>query len=107
MRRKRKVIPRLLRAIVFPAIAVAALLCFNLGLSNLNRDGNSENMRLLEDAVRRSCVACYASEGVYPPSLDYLKQRYGLQIDEKRYTVRYHAFAENLMPDITVLENTP
>ena len=52
-------------------------------------------------------MACYAAEGFYPPNLDYLKDRYGLQIDEKRYTVRYTAFAENLMPDITVLENAP
>ena len=44
---------------------------------------------------------------VYPANLDHLKEHYGLQIDEERYTVRYTAFAENLMPDITVLENTP
>ena len=52
-------------------------------------------------------MACYAAEGAYPTSLDYLKERYGVQIDEERYTVYYSAFAENLMPDITVLENTP
>ena len=40
-------------------------------------------------------------------SVDYLKEHYGLQIDERRYTIRYMAFAENLMPDITVLENAP
>jgi hypothetical protein len=52
-------------------------------------------------------VACYAAEGAYPASLDDLTERYGIQIDGERYTVRYSAFAENLMPDITVLENTP
>ena len=50
--------------------------------------------------------ACYAAEGIYPPNLEYLEEYYGLQIDETRYTVHYSAFAENLMPDITVLENT-
>jgi hypothetical protein len=49
-------------------------------------------------------VACYAAEGVYPPDLDYLKEHYGLQINEERYTVFYEIFAENLMPAITVLE---
>lgn len=48
-----------------------------------------------------------AAEGAYPPDVDYLKEHYGLQIDERRYTIRYMAFAENLMPDITVLENAP
>ena len=52
-----------------------------------------------------SCVACYAAEGIYPPDLDYLKDHYGVQVDEERYTVFYSVFAENLMPDITVLEN--
>lgn len=50
-------------------------------------------------------MACYAAEGIYPPDLDYLKDHYGVQVDEERYTVFYSVFAENLMPDITVLEN--
>lgn len=107
MMKRKKFIPSLLRALVFPALAVAALLFFNSALNNLNRDSGSENMRLLEDALRRSCVACYAAEGSYPSDLAYLKEHYGLQIDESRYIVHYQAFAENLMPDITVLENTP
>lgn len=107
MRRKRNIISRLLGWLALPVTAAAVLLFFSLALSSLDRDGSSENMRLLEDAIRRGCVACYASEGAYPPDLDYLKDHYGLQIDEERYTVRYRAFAENLMPDITVLENTP
>ena len=28
-----------------------------------------------------------------------------MQVDEDRYTVFYEAFAENLMPEITVVEN--
>lgn len=107
MRKKRNIISRLLGWLVLPVIAAAVLLCFSLAVSNLDRGGDSENLRLLEDALRRSCAACYASEGYYPPDLDYLKEHYGLQIDEKRYTVLYRAFAENLMPEITILENTP
>lgn len=58
----------------------------------------------LEEAIRRAAVACYAMEGIYPPNLEYMKEYYGIQVDEKRYTVVYNAFAENLMPDITVLK---
>ncbi len=32
-----------------------------------------------------------------------MKDRYGLQIDEDEYIVRYCAVAQNLMPDIYVL----
>ena len=51
-------------------------------------------------------MACYAAEGSYPSDLNYLKERYGIQVDETRYTVYYNIFASNLMPDITVLEDT-
>ncbi len=57
----------------------------------------------METALRRAAVACYATEGIYPPNLDYLTDRYGIQIDENRYLVHYEIFADNLMPDITVL----
>ena len=63
--------------------------------------------KMLEEALRRGCVACYAAEGVYPPNLDYLKEHYGVQVDDARYVVIYSVFADNLMPDITVLVNEP
>ena len=62
-------------------------------------------LRQMEQAVRRSAVACYAAEGSYPPDLDHLREHYGLQVNEKRYLVDYTVFAENLMPEITVLRN--
>lgn len=97
----------LLRGLLLPVFAAAALLCFAMALNNLDAGRAEEDRQQLEETLRRGCVACYAAEGVYPPTLSYLEERYGVQIDEKRYTVRYSAFAENLMPDITVLENTP
>ena len=90
-----------------PAVAAAALLCFSAALDGLESGRAEEDMRQLEEAMRRGCVACDAAEGRYPPDLEYLKEHYGIQVDEGRYTVRYDAFAENLMPDITVLENMP
>lgn len=93
-----------LEYILFPFITVAVLLCFATALNSLSEGRDKEDLRQLEEALRRSCVACYAAEGIYPPDLDYLKEHYGLQVDETRYVVRYSAIAENLMPDITVLE---
>ena len=107
MKRRRNGLPSLLGGLLVPVIAAAALLCFATALDSLDSGRAEEDLRQLEEALRRGCVACYAAEGVYPPSIDYLKDHYGLQVDEARYTVRYSAFAENLMPDITVLENAP
>ena len=61
---------------------------------------------MLEEVLRRAAVACYAAEGIYPPDLAYLEEHYGIQINEERYMVTYDALAENLMPDITVLDRT-
>ena len=90
-----------------PAAAVAVLVFFASALNSLDSGREAENLQQLEEALRRGCVACYASEGVYPPSLDYLEEHYGVQIDRGRYIVHYDIFAENLMPDIKVMENEP
>ena len=92
---------------LLPLLAVAVLLVFLTSLSNLAQGRSEEDKRQLEDALRRASVACYAAEGIYPPNLDYLREHYGIQIDETRYMVVYDVFASNLMPDITVLEQMP
>lgn len=97
----------MVRCLLFLALAAGVFLCFALAVDNLDSGHSDQSLRQLEEALRRGCVACYSTEGSYPASLDYLKERYGIQIDEKRYTVHYIAIAENLMPDITVLENLP
>lgn len=85
------------------AVLVIALWFFT-AVHQLEVESTGEGKTQLETALRRAAVACYASEGFYPPDVDYLTAHYGVQIDEERFTVFYHVFAENLMPDITVLE---
>ena len=97
----------LLRLLFLSIFCIAVLVFFSTALNSLDSGRGAESQRQLEVALRRGCVACYAAEGVYPPNLDYLKERYGLQIDETHYTVHYNVFAENLMPDITVLVKKP
>lgn len=84
-------------------VILAVLLWFFTAMGNLNRDSGDEGRQQLETALRRSAVACYAAEGVYPPTLEYLTEHYGVQIEDE-YIVFYEIFASNLMPDITVLE---
>jgi len=105
MKQKRAHLRTLLRGLFFPVAMVAVLLCFAAAVNSLSEGRSEEDLHQLEETLRRSCVACYAAEGAYPPSLEYLKEHYGLQVDETQYTVQYSAIAENLMPDITVLEN--
>ena len=93
-----------LAGILIPLAAIALLLCFLSGISNVTRGRSAEDKQRLEDVLRRAAVACYAAEGRYPESLEYLVEHYGVQIDSRNFIVSYMPIAENLMPDITVLE---
>lgn len=89
---------------LFPTLAVGILLFFLASVNNLDNGKREEGKEQLEQALKRCAVTCYATEGIYPPDVEYMKEHYGIQIDEERYLVRYEIFAENLMPDITVVE---
>lgn len=82
----------------------AALIGFAISVHRLNEDRQSEGRQILEDTLRRTAVACYASQGFYPPSVEYMEEHYRLQYDRDSYVVHYEVFASNLMPDITVLD---
>ncbi len=93
-----------LAALLVPLLVVVAVVAFARGADTLSADRADEAKASLEDAIRRSCVACYAAEGSYPQSLSHLEERYGLQIDREHYTVVYEPVGSNLMPNFTVLE---
>lgn len=104
-RRKRR--PSGLLAVFIPLLILAAAVIFAQGADRLSADQSGEAKARLEDAIRRGCAACYAAEGQYPQSLDYLEEHYGLQIDETHFAVFYEPFGSNLMPNFTVLERQP
>ena len=74
------------------------------GAANLNaRQAAQEQRALLEDAITRALVTCYAVEGRYPSSLAYLKENYGVDVDEERYAVFFSSFADNVLPSVRVV----
>ncbi len=83
---------------------VLVLACVVLATARLEAGQEARGLQQLETGLRRTAVTCYAAEGRYPPSVDYMEQHYGLQYDRSRYVVQYEIFADNIMPDITVLE---
>lgn len=78
---------------------------FFTSVNNLSQNQLLEDKQQLEQALLRACVACYAAEGCYPPSVEHLQTYYGVQINTEIFTVKYEVIASNLMPDITVLVN--
>ncbi|MCI9649300.1 hypothetical protein [Oscillibacter sp.] len=107
MRKRKNPWLGMLRGLLLPAAAAVALVMFAAALDGLSAGRDAEDLRQLEEALRRGCAACYAAEGVYPPNLEYLEDHYGIRVDEERYAVFYSAFADNLMPDVTVVVRVP
>ena len=94
----------------FAAGCVAAVAAFGMvmglflsGVFQFSDRARSEGADTLREAIARASVQCYAIEGRYPPSVEYLEEQYGIQIDRQRYHVFYNGFASNIMPEITVI----
>lgn len=86
------------------AILVLAFLYFFFqGIHTVDHTTSEEQAKSLEQAIRRSIVQCYAVEGTYPPSLDYLKEHYGIFYDSDLFYVDYTSIGSNIMPDITII----
>lgn len=75
-----------------------------LGITKISSTTDSAQLKSLEQAIRRSAVHCYATKGIYPPDLIYIKNHYAVSYDESKYFVDYKIFASNIMPDITVVK---
>ena len=98
--RRASFVRRILPAAVFLIALAAAALLFTRVVSART---DAEVLSLAEEGVRRAAVECYALEGFYPRTLDYLVENYGVIADDSRYVISYQYVASNLMPDITVL----
>ena len=103
--KKKKSVAYIGKVVLWLAVMGLVFAFFFIGLNNVTEEVSEQGRTKLEDAVRRAAVACYAAEGAYPPGVEYMVEHYGLTVDETRYIVHYEIFAENLMPDITVLDN--
>lgn len=93
-----------LRHIVRLTVATIALLGLLMALDGLQDGSRSETLTQVETAVRQACMACYAIEGRYPQDVQYMRDGYGLAVDQNRYMILYQVFANNVMPVIKVLE---
>ena len=77
---------------------------FLLGIARVSDRTDTQARETLERALSRGIVHCYAIEGAYPESLQYLKDNYGLTYDEERFFVDYQVLGSNLLPDVTIID---
>jgi len=86
------------------ALFLILFLFFLLGISHVSRETQSKQAESLRQSISRSIAHCYATEGFYPESLEYLKEHYGIRYDTDTFFVDYQVLGENIFPDVTILE---
>lgn len=74
------------------------------GLRQAEEASGAEGLRLQEEAIMRALIHCYAVEGFFPDSLDYIATNYGIYIDYSRFIIHYEIFASNILPDLRVFK---
>ena len=84
---------------------VLVVLSFWIILNSVSGKTEQQQKGFLENAVHRAVITCFAIEGRYPPSLEYLAENYSIAalMDNEKYIISYRVFASNLYPDIAVL----
>lgn len=93
----------MLRPVLTLAVFLLVFVLLLAGVRSVRKTTQQQELQNLASSVRRSAAECYALEGRYPESLDYLKEHYGITYDESRYLVSYQAYGSNMLPTITVL----
>ena len=92
-----------LRLLAIPVIVAGVLCCALVAIGRVEQGRQRENEKRLEDTIKKAVLNCYAIEGTYPATLEYMEEHYGLLVDRNRYDVFYEIFADNIMPEITVI----
>lgn len=105
MRAKRQnfIVESITRNIISLSLFLIMLVLIISSVMSVRGTSKTEALKIAEDSIRRSVMTCYAQEGSYPESIEYLKENYGLYVSDS-YIVYYEAIGANLMPDITVYE---
>ena len=93
------------RGLLFAGVVFLLLvLLFAISLITTSQQSDARETAVLDSALRRAIVTCYAVEGKDPPSLDYIYKNYGVSVDTNRFAVYYDVFAENVMPTVRVTQ---
>ena len=96
-----------LKAVSFIIIVLILVVLTNIGLADLSRVQEKNQLEVVQDAIIKAAVQCYALESQYPPSLQYLVENYGIILDEEKYVYHYRAIGSNMVPEIVVFPNIP
>ena len=103
-KRHRTVLGGILPTILLFGMVVAL---FVAGTGSLSKGSTKRQKESLTDALSRDIIYCYATTGHYPESLAAIRSDYGLYYNEDLFYVDYQVRAQNIIPDVTIIELHP
>ena len=91
---------------IYVAILVFAvfMFIFMMGVAIMGTGNGDRQEQALNSAMERDIMHCYALEGFYPPSLEYMEEHYGLTYDKSAYIVDYQPVGNNIYPNYTIIK---
>lgn len=87
---------------LYVLLFVMIIFGFNFYLNQSYKDLANEEIRQVEENIRRAVANCYANEGFYPGDIKHLEDGYGLRIDYEHFHIYYATIGSNVYPDISV-----
>ena len=69
-----------------------------------NKKQMNEDLKRVSDTINQLSLKCYSIEGKYPKDIEYLKENYGLLLNDEDYQVIYYYEGDNLQPRIKVFK---
>ena len=82
---------------------IACITFFMLGVRFMDTGNGDRQEQALRNAMERDVMHCYALEGFYPPSLEYIEDHYGLSYDTSVYIIDYQPIGNNIYPNYTII----
>jgi len=84
-------------------VFIALLVFFYIGVNNISSSTVDKQEESLRNALQKDLVHCYAVEGFYPPSLEYICEHYGLSYNTDLFYVDYQPIGSNIMPSVSII----
>lgn len=102
----RRIDVKLVSTIVFTGLIAFIVVYMFISMMAFSDNTEGAQTERIVDVLRKASIQCYALEGSYPPSLEYLADKYEVILDKENYIYFYYADIGNSMPDIQVFAKT-
>ncbi|MFQ6860834.1 MAG: hypothetical protein ACLROI_09580 [Beduini sp.] len=91
-----------MRTIIKILFAGAVIFLIWIGFQEASQYSQKEDLQRISETIEELSLKCYSIEGRYPKDVSYLKEYYGLLVNEEDYNILYHYEGDNLKPTIRV-----